>query len=140
MKIVYTESGDIMVILASDFDDTIYFPEDRKKTIENAEAIRNFVSYGNTFCIITGRTYSVLKTFLQEFEIPYSYLICEDGAKIFNSVDYCLDTVGLSEEESKKIVEIIKDTGFNYYLSDGYNQTENYNDCVKVVIECENKD
>ena len=125
-----------MKILASDFDNTIYYLDDEEKNKKNIEAIKKFVSYGNIFCIITGRNYTDLKTYLNKYDIPYTYLICEDGAKIFNNVDYCLHTILLSPKETERIVRIIKENNWNYYLDDGYNTTENYNDCVKVVIKC----
>ena len=96
-----------MKILASDFDNTIYYLDDEEKNKKNIEAIKKFVSYGNIFCIITGRNYTDLKTYLNKYDIPYTYLICEDGAKIFNNVDYCLHTILLSPKETERIVRII---------------------------------
>lgn len=125
-----------MKILASDFDNTIYFLDDKEKTNKNVSAIRDFISQGNIFCIVTGRNYSDLKALLNEDNIPYSYLICEDGAKIFNNVDYCLDTVLLDRKDIEKIIPIIEQYKWDYYLDDGYNNTTNYNDCVKIVIKC----
>ena len=127
-----------MKILASDFDNTIYYLDNPEKNKKNIEAIRKFISYGNIFCIITGRNYTDLKTLLIENDIPYSYLICEDGAKIFNNVDYCLDTVLLEKKEINKIISILEDNNYDYYLDDGYNKTENRDDCVKVVVPCTN--
>ena len=129
-----------MRILASDFDNTIYYLDDAEKNKKNIEAIKKFVRAGNTFCIITGSNYTDLKKYLNEYEIPYTYLICEDGAKIFNSVDYCLNTILLDSKEVEKIVNIIKEHDWEYYLDDGYNITENYNDCVKVVIKCSDEE
>ena len=125
-----------MKILASDFDETIYYLDNPEKNKMNCEAIRNFVANGNIFCIITGRNYTDLKQLLIANNIPYSYLICEDGAKIFNNMDYCLDTVLLDENDIKQIVQIIEEYNWDYYLDDGYNHTNNYNDCVKIVINC----
>ena len=127
-----------MKILASDFDNTIYYLDNPEKNKKNIEAIRKFISYGNIFCIITGRNYTDLKTLLIENDIPYSYLICEDGAKIFNNVDYCLDTVLLEKKEINKIISILEDNNYDYYLDDGYNKTENKDDCVKIVVPCTN--
>ena len=62
-----------MKILASDFDNTIYFLDDEEKNIRNSEAIKKFISQGNIFCIITGRNYSDLKLLLNKYKIPYSY-------------------------------------------------------------------
>ena len=129
-----------MKILASDFDDTIYFENNQNKNKENVEAIRKFISQGNIFCIITGRNYTNLKKFLIEENIPYSYLICEDGAKIFNNMDYCIHTILLEEELINRIIPILEEKQLDYYLDDGYNKTEYRKDCVKIVINCKDED
>ncbi len=129
-----------MKILASDFDDTIYFEDDVEKSIKNIKAIKEFVSFGNSFCIITGRNYSDVKLLLNEYNIPYTYLICEDGAKIFNNMDYCIDTIYMDKELIKEIINILEEYNYDYYLDDGYNKTNNINDCVKVVVNCSEKD
>ena len=123
-----------MKILASDFDETIFFLNDEEKNKRNIEAIQKFISQGNIFCIITGRNYSDLKYYLTKYNIPYTYLICEDGAKIFNNVDYCIETVLLNPNDIKNIIPVLEENKFDYYLDDGYNKTNNYNDCVKIVI------
>ncbi len=123
-----------MKILASDFDDTIYFEDDIEKTKNNIISIKKFISAGNLFLIITGRNYSDLKLLLNEYSIPYSYLVCCDGAKIFNSVDYCLDTNQLDYKEVEFISNYLKENNYNYYLDDGYNETNNPKDCVKVTV------
>ncbi|MBR3210762.1 MAG: HAD-IIB family hydrolase [Bacilli bacterium] len=125
-----------MKILASDFDNTIYYLDNEEKNEKNFEAIRKFVSYGNIFCIITGRNFTDLKQYLTKYNIPYSYLVCEDGAQIFNNMDYCINTTYLSRGEIERIEEILKEEGCDYYLDDGYNKTEFLDDCVKVVVRC----
>ena len=129
-----------MKILASDFDNTIYYLEDKEKTNKNIQEIKKYINHGNIFCIITGRNYTDLKLLLNEYNIPYSYLICEDGAKIFNNMDYCLDTVLLKRTEVEKIISIIEKNNWDYYLDDGYNKTNNYDDCVKIVIPCKDEE
>ncbi len=129
-----------MKILASDFDNTIYYLDNPEQNKKNVEAIQKFVSYGNIFCIITGRNYTELKQFLNNMKIPYSYLVCEDGAKIFNNVDYCIDTTYLDKKEIEIIEEVLKKEGCDYFLDDGYNHTEYLNDVVKVVINCDDKE
>lgn len=129
-----------MKILASDFDGTIYFPDDSEKNIRNVNSIRNFILKGNIFCIITGRNYSDIKLLLNKYNIPYSYLICEDGAKIFNNMDYCMDTIYLDKDTIENVIPILDENKFNYYLDDGYNETNNLNDCVKIVVNCDNRD
>ena len=125
-----------MTILASDFDNTIFFQDDELQTKKNIECIKKFIARGNIFCIVTGRSYVDLKHFLKEYDIPYSYLICEDGAKIFNNMDYCLDTILLDEKDIKRIASYLEENHYDYYLEDGYNKTEYYGDCVKIVVNC----
>ena len=128
-----------MKILASDFDETIYYLDDPEKNKMNCEAIRNFVANGNIFCIITGRNYTDLKQLLIANNIPYSYLICEDGAKIFNNMDYCIDTTYLDEEMIDEIKSILDEIKCDYYLDDGYNKTEYLKDVVKIVVNCKDQ-
>ncbi len=127
-----------MKILASDFDNTLYINEEEifKK---NLAAIKKFIQEGNLFCIITGRSYTNIKKVLNEYQISYSYLICEDGAKIFDNVDYCIDTTMLPKEEIEKVQEIFKNNNSECLLEDGYNITNNVNDCVKVLAKYNDK-
>ena len=129
-----------MILLASDFDETIFLENDMTTTKKNIEKIRDFIRKGNSFYIITGRNYTDLKELLNKYKIPYTYLICEDGAKIFNYVDYCIDTINLDKEEIESIIPILEENKCDYYLDDGYNETNNINDCVKIVINCKDKD
>ena len=50
-----------MKILASDFDNTIFFQNDEEITQKNVNAIKRFMKEGNIFCLITGRTYMDIK-------------------------------------------------------------------------------
>ena len=125
-----------MKILASDFDNTIYYLDDKEKNKKNVAAIKKFISQGNIFCIITGRNYSDLKILLNENDIPYSYLICEDGAKIFTNMDYCIDTILLDRKTIEQIIPILEENNCDYYLDDGYNKTEYLDDVVKIVVNC----
>lgn len=129
-----------MKFIASDFDETIYLMDDEITTKENVTAIKDFISKGNSFCIISGRNYTDIKVLLNDLDIPYTYLICEDGAKIFNSVDQCLDTTYLDKDEIEEIIKILDEEEYDYYLDDGYNKTENKDDTVKIVINCKDRD
>lgn len=121
-----------MKVLASDFDLTLYV-DDLEIVKKNVMAIRYFMKNGNLFGIITGRNYSDIKVLLNQYDIPYHYLICQDGAKLFDSMDYCFSTVSLSREDIVRIVPVLEEYHFDYYLDDGYNETTNMDDCVKVV-------
>ena len=121
-----------MKVLASDFDLTLYV-DDLEIVKKNVMAIRYFMKNGNLFGIITGRNYSDIKVLLNQYDIPYHYLICQDGAKLFDSMDYCFSTVSLSREDIVRIVPVLEEYHFDYYLDDGYNETTNMDDCVNVV-------
>lgn len=127
-----------MKVLASDFDLTLYV-NDLEIVKKNVMAIRRFMKNGNLFGIITGRNYSDIKVLLNQYDIPYHYLICQDGAKLFDSMDYCFSTVSLSREDIVRIVPVLEEYHFDYYLDDGYNETTNMDDCVKVVGVIENR-
>lgn len=129
-----------MQIIASDFDNTIYYEGKEELNKKNIEAIRNFIKEGNIFIIITGRNYTRLKKTLNENDIPYTYLVCEDGAKLFNSVDLCIDSTYLDEEEIVKVKNVLEELKVDYYLDDGYNKTENHGDCVKIVVRTSDQD
>ena len=128
-----------MKFLASDFDNTIFFPDDNKTTKNNINSIKKFISTGNIFCIITGRNFTDLKVLLNEYNIPYSYLVCEDGAKIFNNMDYCIDTTYLDIKDINRLKEILDKIDCDYYLDDGYNKTEYLKDVVKIVVNCKDE-
>lgn len=122
-----------MKILCSDFDNTLYFKDDVLKTAKNIESVRNFIAQGNIFCIITGRSYMEIKPDLTRLNVPYTYLICADGAMILDSTDYCLKKINLDKETVERVVTILKDNGYEPYLEDGYNITTNTSDCIKVA-------
>lgn len=129
-----------MKVLASDFDNTIYFLDNPATTEKNVETIKKFIAQGNIFCLITGRTYIEVKKDLEKIGLPYTYLICGDGAMLFDSTDYCLQMIGLNKDIVEKTISILKKENYVPYLEDGYNITTNFNDCIKVSAEYDNKD
>lgn len=124
-----------MKILASDFDHTIYFGDNEELNQKNVEAIKKFVAAGNKFCIITGRNYPSLKKRVDQYKIPYNYLVCEDGAKLFKEDD-CFETTYLDKNDAEKVVEYLQHEKWNFYLDDGYGVIDDFNNCVKIVVDC----
>ena len=120
-----------MKIIASDFDKTL-FVDDKDTVIKNVNSINDFVKDGNIFILVTGRIYSDIKLLLDEYNIKYNYLICEDGTKIFNNLDYSIKDYLLPRKKVEKIEEILNKYELEYYLDDGYNATENKDDCIKI--------
>lgn len=127
-----------MQIIASDFDNTIFFLKDEEKNAKNIAAIRKFIELGNKFIIITGRNYSDLKKDLNKHNIPYTYLICDDGAKIFDENDKCIHTIKLGYSAINNLIPILERENADYYLDDGYTKNNNKKECVKIVVNCTN--
>lgn len=125
-----------MRIIASDFDNTIFFMKEDEKNQKNIAAIKKFIDLGNIFIIITGRNYKDLKKDLEKYDIPYTYLICDDGAKIFDENDECINTIRLGYNAINNVIPILEQENADYYLDDGYTKNDNKKDCVKIVINC----
>lgn len=129
-----------MKIIASDFDNTIYFLHEEEKNIENIAAINKFIKLGNIFIIITGRNYSSLKKEINKLNIPYTYLVCDDGAKIFDENDNCINTIRLGIDAIDNVIPILEKENADYYLDDGYSKNDSKEECVKIVVNCENEE
>ncbi len=70
-----------MKILISDFDHTFF----DDNYLKNIELVNKFVSEGNLFIIATGRSINNLNIDIIDYKISYSYLICSDGASIYDN-------------------------------------------------------
>jgi len=95
-----------MKILVTDFDNT-FFTEEYDK---NVELVNRFISEGNIFIIATGRPIYLLKPDIAKYNINYHYLICNDGAVIFDKEDKKIFEDNIKKEDGKKIFyELQKD-------------------------------
>ncbi len=88
-----------MKILVSDFDKT-FFTEEYE---QNIELVNRFISEGNIFIIATGRPIYLLKPDIDKHNINYHYLICNDGAVIFDKADKKIFEDNINVEDAKKI-------------------------------------
>lgn len=75
-------------ILFSDFDGTFYI--DRRVSEEDRKAIRRWREAGNLFALATGRQVTDLEEHLKEENISYDYLVCLNGAEIYDASGRCL--------------------------------------------------
>ena len=126
-----------MSILFSDFDNTIYFKDDMDKTFNNINAINKFIESGNIFTIVTGRNYNDIKKEIDRYNIPYSYLICCDGAIIFDCNDNCLDVTVLENNIIDDIIDKLNIDSSKIIFDNGYHFTDSRIGAVRVVL---NKD
>lgn len=128
-----------MKVIASDFDNTLYV-KDEKNMKENIEAVERFINRGNIFIIITGRSYTNIKKVLTEKKIPYSYLVCQDGANIFDQNDKCIKSNYLDKNKSLKIEEYLKNNNIEYSFESAFNDYDTIDNAVKITITLHEKD
>lgn len=72
-----------MKIVASDFDGTLYY-KDKDVMQTDLAAIARWRIAGNMFGIATGRGLSLIMKRLRQFAIPFDFLVCTNGAAIFD--------------------------------------------------------
>ena len=131
--------GDEMKVIASDFDNTLYVKEE-KGLKENIEAVRNFISKGNIFIIITGRSFTNIKKVLNEYDIPYSYLVCQDGANLFDKDDNCMKRNALDFEKAQKIQNYLIEQNLEYSFESAFNDQDTIDHATKITISVNNKE
>ena len=138
-----------MKILASDFDNTIYYLDDKEKNKKNVAAIKKFISQGNIFCIITcidtilldRKTIEQIIPILEENNCDY-YL--DDG---YNKTEYLDDVVKIvvnctDEQEKNRIVQVVKEkVNIHIYASRTHvniiNKTVNKENALKKLFNLE---
>lgn len=102
-------------IIFSDYDGTLFTKEDDMK--HNVEMIHNFRLKGNQFVIATGRSYVDFEKKIEQYNIPFDYLILNHGAVVLdhdkNMIQvFTMDSVIVREildytSNNKKICETI---------------------------------
>lgn len=127
-----------MKILASDYDNTLYV-KNEKTYKKNIETINKFREQNNLFIIITGRSYQGIKNELTENNISYDYLICNDGAILFDGKDKCLKIETIDLEKINKCQEILKYNNYKSYLEDGFKKIKKPENCIKVIAKYNDK-
>lgn len=92
------------MILASDFDGTIYI--DEKISDKDIGAIRDFQASGNLFAIVTGRSFASLSPLI-EGKIKPDAIICNNGGHIFIKDEGELKEVFKAEISKDKAKEFL---------------------------------
>lgn len=101
-----------MKILVSDFDGTFF----DKNYLENINKINRFVDEGNMFIIATGRNINNLKIDIGDYNIKYNYLICSDGASIYDNKNNNLFVCDIDRSLINPICELL-DNDPNIFLT-----------------------
>ncbi len=122
-----------MKVVACDFDNTLYV-KDKDIFTKNLEQIKTFIDKGNIFIIITGRSFTNINNMIKEYNIPYNFLVCQDGATIFDNKGNCLKTNFLDKEKSKKIESYLIQNKIPYNFESAFNDNDIIDNAVKITI------
>lgn len=128
-----------MKILVTDFDKTFFTDEYEK----NIRLVNEFVKKGNIFIIATGRPIYLLKSDMEKYEIAYKYLICNDGAVIFDNSENKIFEDSMNKEIAKHIfMDLKKDNNLKQVYIDtttnfSTNIEDNFNGIVALPIDRE---
>lgn len=85
-----------MRVAASDFDGTLY--RNGEVTRETVQAIRDWRALGNKFGVATGRDLSMMKLEMERFDFPCDFLVCVNGAAIYDHDLQLLHSVEIDDE------------------------------------------
>ena len=127
-----------MKLLVSDYDGTIYDIENLKDTKNNIDAIKKFKDNGNLFSIATARPYPSIKTQTEKFDIPYDYLICCDGACVFDNKDNLIYSNPIDKKYVSIIAKYLESLKYvkKYKLLNSYGMnTTNMDDVHQIYVE-----
>jgi len=94
-----------LYLLASDFDGTLR--QNAVITDTDRQAIQVFRSAGHLFGVITGRSYAMIADELQHENIPVDFLVCNNGALIYDAHGKLLDEAVLKPQTVNGILSIL---------------------------------
>lgn len=127
-----------MILLATDYDGTLY-----TNTVDlylNIKAIKEFREKDNLFVIATGRSFNSIKKQVNMFDIPYDYLICNDGSVIFDNLDNLISARYISQDELHSLVCSLDDSGLEgigfYNIYDKTRSLKNIVELEVTVSSC----
>lgn len=120
-----------MKLLVSDYDGTL--KSDLKNLKINVNTIRNFMNDGHTFCIATGRPYNSMKQEIKTYDIPYDYLICNNGLTIFDNKDNLIYGKRMDIDDITFFFDFMQIDSKNYSLYNVYGESAS-SDVVFVNI------
>jgi len=91
------------MLLASDFDGTIYV--NHQMPAKNLEFIKKFKENSqNKFVLVTGRDLYMTKLVIEEYKIPFDYLICNNGTVIYDGNYQAIFKSSLDKEIYQQIL------------------------------------
>ncbi len=97
-----------MKIIFSDFDGTLFFPDDPETFKNNLIAVEKWRHGGNKFALATGRSLASLQRAFPEFSDYFDYVLANNGASVFDSLSKKLFSEELASDLVDKIVEVVQ--------------------------------
>lgn len=118
-----------MKLIVTDFDGTLYTSDFNK----NINSLNRFRSKGNLVVIATGRDLLMLRKDMPK-ELEYDYIICTDGAVIYDKNLNVIYKKDISFEVCKKVSERLKMVPHidSVIYVDGYNWSESIYDSSSI--------
>jgi hydroxymethylpyrimidine pyrophosphatase-like HAD family hydrolase len=119
-----------MKVLVSDFDKTFY-PDN---FIDNIKEVNKFVDLGNIFIIATGRNTNSLRKVIDDYNIKFSYIICNDGSVIYDK-DFNLIKKNLIKKDTvEKLYDYLSLYFEQVYLDNGFELTNIVSDEIDGIF------
>ncbi len=110
-----------MKLLVSDYDKTLTVD-----MFQNIEKIKHFVEQKNYFIIATGRNYGLLLEEIKDLNIPYHYLICNDGGIVLDNQNNELFRNNINLKVGYELYNFLKEKDvYNLRLDNGYRYSKN---------------
>jgi HAD-superfamily hydrolase, subfamily IIB len=128
-----------MKILVSDFDYTFFTLD----YLSNIEAVQKFVNDENIFIIATSRCKRELLEDITDFYVPYFFLICDNGAIIYNRKHEIMKKIEMDINDSKDIFnKLYKSKNINetYKYIDDFPSTDDNEKTTKIVAKYKDYD
>ena len=123
-----------MITIVSDFDNTF----DTLHYLDNIDAIGKFVKEGNYFFLTSERNHGQLFSEIKDFNIPYSFLICDDGALIYDFYDHKIYQKPINKNDVHEIFKMMEKSHLFYEI--WYDNGEEYTlyadeDVYKIIAK-----
>jgi hydroxymethylpyrimidine pyrophosphatase-like HAD family hydrolase len=119
-----------MKVLVSDFDKTFY-PDN---FIDNIKEVNKFVDLGNVFIIATGRNARSLRKIIDDYNIKFSYIICNDGSVIYDKDFNLIKKNKINKNTIEKLYDYLSLYFEQIYLDDGFELTNVVSDEIDGIF------
>lgn len=97
-----------MKILVSDYDDTMFFSEySNEQYSEQLMAIKKWRDDGHLFIINTGRYFGSIKRAIDNYNIPFDYLLAGNGSTIYDNNFNVLHSEEMNNDSIDQVVKIL---------------------------------